>query len=193
MPSLNRLLARLERYDTYPAEDALNLALEEILGAAPPSSGDPAKDQELLAAHEAAQVASRAMAEQWKQTPGGQEGWRQLVAFAEQRLTHWHSIKYAAVHAAFHADPSGQNSEAMIRAVLIDLRQGIHDQPQLLPDAHFLQALAQGRHSFSWTQAVKELQQDGVPLPSDPAQLRPFCAIPVFSFKWIVQDGVRSS
>lgn len=192
MPSLNRLLARLERYDTYPAEDALNLALEEVLGAAPPSSGDPVKDREMLAAHQAAQAASRAMAEQWKQSPAGLASWQQLVAFTEQRLTHWHSIKYAAVHAAFHADPSGQDREAMMRAVLIDLRQGIHDQPQLLPDAHFLQALARGRHSFSWAQAVRELQQDGVPLPSDKAQLQPFCAIPVFSFRWIIQDDVHS-
>jgi len=186
MPSFTRLLARLERYDTLPAEDALTAALEDVMGAPPPTTGDPARDQTLLAAHQAASQAGVALWDQWRQAPEGAAAWQGLVAWAEDRLSSWHSIKVNAVRSAWEADPTAQDLEAMRLRVLINLRQGLSEHPDMVADGHFLQALANGGHQFTWTQAVRELQSDGVQLPADMALLQRYCALATNALRFLV-------
>lgn len=153
MPSLSRLLLHLERFDTYQAEDALTAALQASLGVA------ELPDLETAGLNAWAAFGARAECEQ---------AWKGLVAFAEERLTNWHSLKINAVESAWAADPTGQDLQGMRRAVLINLRQGINDVPQLLPDAHIVQAMANMNppHSFAFTQVLNNLRDpDAAPSP----------------------------
>lgn len=186
MPSFARLLARLERYDTYPAADALSASLEDVLASPPPTHEDPAKNAEVQAAHHAAQQAGLVLWDSWRSSPKGHAAWNELVGWAEDRLSAWHSLKVNAVQSAFAADPTGADLEAMRRQALINLRQGLIDHPDLVADGHFIQALARGNHRFAWTQAVKELREDGLPLPADPEQLRRFCLIAANAFRYLI-------
>ena len=185
MPSFTRLLARLERYDTYPAADALSAAYEDVLAAAPPVTGDPAKDREIEEAHAAAAQAGTVIWDQWRSTQAGNEAWLAQIAWAEERLSNWHSFKVNALQSAWQTDPTGTDLEAMRRTALINLRQGVHDHPDMLADGHFIQALARGGHRFSWTHAVHDLRSGGVPLPED-ALIGPFCLLAANAFRWLI-------
>lgn len=168
---IEKLLAHLERYDTYQAEDALRLAMQATLGSGPGSE------------------AAQAIWANWVETPNGEKGWDALVDMAEARLNYWHSIKYNALETAWNFDPSGQDVPGMIKAVLIALRQGINDHPNLLADAHFMQALAKAGHNFSFTQALKELRMKDLQLPGDDKALLKHCLVCAKSFEILIAAG----
>jgi hypothetical protein len=171
MPSFSKLLARLEKYDTLPGEAALSRALEDCLA-------DPEMSEE-------ATGAGIVLWNNWKQEEGSAH-WEALVRWAEQRLDAWHSLKANAVAAAWEADPSGEDVEKIRNAVLISLRQGINDDLTLLADAHFFQGLAKQRHSFAFTQAIRELRHEGVPLPEQDSQLIKHLSICVNAFMYLI-------
>jgi hypothetical protein len=164
---VEKLLATLERYDTYPAEDALRAAFADLF------SGGPGAD--------AAQVV-------WNEwiTHDGSGAWDLWVEWAEQRLNAWHSLKVNALETAWQFDPTGADIQGMLKAVLVNLRQGVHDHPELLPDAHFMQALAQDKHSFSFTQVIRELRSSDIGIPAEDAEIRRHCLVCANAFKFFV-------
>lgn len=164
---MEQLLAQIERYDTYPAEDALRGALAACFGEG--SGAD----------------AASVLWHEWVAGEGA-AGWEMWVKWTETRLNSWHSLKINALETAWHTDGQAQDLQTMLKAVLVSLRQGIHDHPQLLPDAHFLQALAQAKHSFSFTQALRELRSSGLDLPPDDRQLMRHCAVCANAFKFLI-------
>lgn len=186
MPSCARLLAALERYDTLPAADALSAALDAVLGAGPPEHPDPARNQQLQQAHADASQAGLVMWDMLRRSPQGQEAMATMAAWAEERLSAWHSLKVNAIRSAFEADPTGTDLEGMRRNALINLRQGLTDHPDLVPDAHLLQALARGGHNFTWSQAVRELQQEQIGLPADNELLKKLCMLSANCFRYLV-------
>jgi len=160
-PALVELLRRLERYDTYPAGEALQAAFLE--------------NDEESAWHPGA------LATLWKQMIVGLQtgdpgsGWEAMTRWTDQRLTNWHSFKTNALLSAWKHDPGAPNlpagspeaeqahrerCEEIVRAVVFDLRQGIAEHPELVDDAAVLQALATEGHAFIWRQAHKELLED---------------------------------
>lgn len=182
MPSFGQLLTRLERFDTYPAADALSQAMEECFGASPDAVDPSAAPISVSPAQQAGTI----LWEEWKKGSSGSAAWTGLVEWADERLTAWHSLKVNAVESAWQADSTGADVEAIRREILINLRQGITDDPTLLPDAHFLQALAQQNHSFSFAQALRELRNEALDLPQDDRQLMRHCAICANAFKYLI-------
>lgn len=153
-PLLIDLLRRLEKYDTYPAEDALQAVFLEKTEADHWHPG--------------------ALGSLWQSLQGGigGPGWEAWVGWVDQRLTNWHSFKTNALISAWKHDTGAsieagdpeaahrQRCEELVRAVVFDLRQGIADHPQLVDDAAVLQALALDDHAFIWRQAHQELLED---------------------------------
>lgn len=172
MPALTRLLMRLERLDRYPAEDALIKALDDCLG-------DPQAPQ-------GATNAGLVIFDQWRNSQQGGHAWEALVRWADERLTNWHSLKVNALDSAFRADPTLQDHQGMVRQILTNLRQGINDDPSLLADAHFLQALARAGHPLAFTVAVEDLRSENVQLPGDRNQLQQLCRIVFHAFKYLI-------
>lgn len=180
MPSLTLLLTRLERMDTLPAQTALHHVLDECLaddGAAPQAAN-----------------AGLALFNGFFRQGAGQQAYAQMVAFCEERLTNWHSLKVNAVKSAWEAAPDlpadpearKRTAQAMRDRVLINLRQGLTEDPVLLADAHFLQALAQANQPLAFGQAIKDLRAEGLPLPADNEALRGHCLIVLNAFKFLI-------
>lgn len=169
---MHQLLARLEHYDSFPAADALRAALADV--AASQSSSD------------AVETAARLLWEGWQSTDEGARAWQALVAWADDRLAAWHSLKVNAVDAAWREDPSGDDLRAMQRAVIVSLRQGLADHPELVPDAQLMQALAHAGHPFAFTQALRELRAEGLNLPDADIALKRHCALCANAFKWLL-------
>lgn len=168
---MHQLLARLERYDTFPAADALQAALDGLAGV---DADDPAAG------------AARLLWEAFVSSPSGHDAHQALVAWADERLTAWHSLKVNAVEAAWNADRTAQDLKGMQHAVLVSLRQGLHDHPELLADAQLLQALARAKHGFTFTQALRDLRGEGLDLPASDAELKRHCALCANAFKWLL-------
>lgn len=190
MPVIIDLMRRLESYDTYAAEDALQAALLEL-------------DDQSQNWH------AGALAEMWQQLRGewqsntSGQGWSIWVAWADTRLTHWHSFKTNALISAFRHDPGvsqaaqdpdeahRERCDGLVRSVLFDLRQGLVDHPELVNDASVLQALALDGHAFSWRQAHREVLQEeqGFDLqPGDP-DLTLYCWAGSRAFRFLLTES----
>lgn len=163
---METLLARLEQYDTYEAAHALRAAMSFDAG-----------DEQLT------QSSWRLLEEVLDDAT-----FERMVAWAEERLNNWHSLKVNALDACWAADPTGENVQEMHKQALISLRQGLHDYPGLLPDAHFLQALARRSHPFSFAQAVKDLRAERTDLPEDARALRRHCQVCASAFKYLLSN-----
>ena len=171
MPALTSLLIALERYDTLTAEDALRSALAQVM-----EDGD---------APEQLRTAGLHLFQTLIRDEKGEQAWQLLVSWSEERLNNWHSLKLNALEAAWKTDPEARDLERMRAEVLRSLRQGVHDNPELLADAHVMQALARGGHALSFNQAIRELRQEGMPLPDD-AGMRTHCALVANAFSYLI-------
>ena len=190
------LLKSLERYDTYTAGDALQAAMLEL-------EDDSNWHQGALAS------IWRGLMGEWQEQTDD-KAWQVMIAWAEQRLTAWHSFKTNALLSAWRHDPGAkpfpegtpvddpqvmdahrQRCEDIVRLVVFDLRQGIVDHPELVDDAATLQAMALDGHAFIWRQAHKELIQDQADFnlePGDP-DLALYCWAGSKAFNYLITES----
>jgi hypothetical protein len=168
----NHLCIRLEKLDNLPASDAL---LTVLSGAEKP---------------EEVGIGERAIFEPLLKS----DTWQELVTWTQERLTAWHSLKVNALEAAWKAEPSAQTDssiqnsfEKMRTAVLDSLRKGIQENSTLLPDAWFLQTIAQANKPLVFDQATRHLRQEGLELPSD-TELIWHLRICLDSFRYLLEE-----
>jgi len=136
------LLLQLERHDTFPGSDAI----ERIFVVDPPEG-----------------FLEGSLAAIWQTL--GAETQQGLASWAAMRLDHWHSLKTNALCSAWDNDPGAetehkQRCDAILRAMLIDLKAGLQRHPELIPDALSLQEMAVAGHAFCWSQVYKELSEE---------------------------------
>ncbi len=206
MPSMLTFLSLLEAQDTATAHDACVAALDGLSPAGPAlidlaqvpaerHAAAQARNAQAQAGFAQARNAARVMAGQWRAAPEGQAAWAALVAWADERLNAWHSLKINGVESALRADPSGAQLQRMRDQAIIDLRAGVSADPGLLADAHLLQGFALQRHEFSFRQVIKDLRADGslaaegVTVPAADEQLKPHCLMCVDAFRYLIPEG----
>jgi hypothetical protein len=184
MRVLEEILTLLEGHDTLAGEDTVDLIFNSDLSD---KEGQPEpSDVQLAALH------------LW-QSFGGEEGegLRTLLGlFLEARLWAWHNLKANALRSAWDAYPQPlsdeavmQHAEAIRKKVVVDLRAGIGQHPEMLADAHFVQALARKRHKISYGQTIVELRSSGLPIPADPGLLKWHLRICDNALMYLVSDS----
>jgi hypothetical protein len=173
MALLGDLMLALERYDTYPAEDALAAVMT--------ASAEPAWSPGLMGA-------------MWHEMSAAAKA--DLTAWAAARLERWHALKANALSSAWENDPGPETEhaarcDAIMRAILIDLKSGLAQHPEIRPDALALQEMSQAGHAFAWSQAYRDLKADNqdFDLAVDSPDLLLYCQLSTHAFRWLTTDA----